>query len=167
MNIYSLTGLLRSSVLCPGRPISLVCGDEEVFLFTEDRDGILCSRINPKNGGLLPGSQSSRVLLYCSKAEENELLWCGLSFSGVLGAFSTKGKFSILLSRDGCDRWTEILDTFNDKMERVWPVYFDVNTLSAVVCKATEKYPDPYPAPHVIDFNFKIPEIANDPSYEE
>lgn len=150
--------------MCPGRPISLVCNDEEVFLFTEDFEGILCNRLNPKNGGVLAGTQSSRVLLYCSKEEGNEIYWCGLSFSGVLGASTTMGKFLIYLNRDGCDRWTEI----SSVPTNVWPVYFDINTLSGVVCKEEdEKYPDPYPAPHVIDFNFKIPEIQNDSSYEE
>ena len=168
MNVYTLTGLLKSTVMCPGRPISLVCGDEEVFLFTEDGEGILCNRLNPRNGGLLSGSQSSRVFLYCDR-EEIELAWCGISFSGVLGSFTSCGKFSILLNRDGCDRWTEIFEasSSNQKVEQVWPVYFDVNSLSAVACKIDEKYPDPYPVPHVIDYPFKIPEIPNDSSYEE
>ena len=161
MNIYTLTGLLRSTVMCPGRPISLVCGDEEVFLFTDDLEGILCHRLNPKNGGSL---QSSRVLLYT--VDSVQLVWCGLSFSGVLGSFTSTGKFSILLNRDGCDRWTEILDCAGESV-KIWPVYFDVNTLSGVACKLDEKYLDPYPAPHVLDYPFKIPELANDPSFEE
>lgn len=167
MNIYTLTGLLKSSVMCPGRAISLVCSEEEVFLFTEDSEGILCNRINPKTGGLIPNVASSRVLLYCSK-EDSELVWVGSSFTGVLGSFTSKGKFSILLNRDGCgDRWTEILDTNSSSLDKVWPVYFDINVLSGVICKANETYPDPYPSPHVIDINFKIPEISNDAPFEE
>lgn len=164
LNIYALSGLLQSSSVCPGRPISLVCPEDGsfVYLFTEDSEGILCYKLNAKNGGVM--GSASRVLLNCS---ESELIWCGISFSGVLGAFTSKGKFMILLNRE-TDRWTEILDVRNDKPETVWPVYFDVNSLSGIICKISEKYPDPYPAPHVIDFNFKIPEIGTDLlGYEE
>lgn len=163
MNIFSTTGLLRSSVTCPGRPISLICSEsDEIFMFTEDSEGILCHRLDARNGGVVRGSQSSRVLL----GSTDEFTWCGLSFSGVLGAFTSAGKFLILLT-SGNDRWTEILDA-SKFAGTAWPVYFDVNTLSSISC--TDKYPDPYPAPIVVDTNFRIPELPNDTfseSYEE
>lgn len=168
LNIYSRSGLLRASVTCPGRPISLICPEgNEIFLFTEDSEGVLCHRLDARSGGVSKGSQASRVIL---GSEKQQLTWVGLSFSGVLGAFSSAGKLSLLLSGGDCDRWTEFLDTskaLGDKFEQAWPVYFDVNVLSAVVCKFTEKFPDPYPAPHVIDFNFCIPELSTESAYEE
>lgn len=133
-------------------------------MFTEDYEGIMCHRLDSMNGGVVKGSQSSRVLL----GSTEKLVWCGTSFSGVLGAFSSNGKFSILLTR-GNDRWTEILDTSKSSNgTKAWPVYFDVNTLSSVNC--TEEFPDPYPAPIVVDTNFRIPELPTDTfseSYEE
>ena len=163
LNIFTSSGLLRSSVTCPGRPISLICSEgPEMFMFTADSEGILCHRLDSKIGGVIRGSQSSRVIL----EKTDELTWCGLSFSGVLGAFTASGKFSILLTREN-DRWTEILDTSNSS-ETVWPVYFDVNTLSAITC--ADRYPDPYPAPIVIDTNFRIPALPTNTfseSYEE
>lgn len=178
INIFTLSGLLRSSATCPGRPISLICPDgKEIYLFTEDSEGILCYRLDSRCGGVSRGSQGSRVLLRSSSSsssaaaeEDNQIIWCGLSFSGVLGAFTSSGKLLILLTGGSCDRWTEILDTskiLSDKFEQAWPVYFDVNVLSAVTCKISDSYPDPYPAPHVIDFKFKIPELSSDDSLEE
>ena len=163
MNIFSSTGLLRSSVICPGRPVSLTCSEsDEIFMFTEDSEGILFHRLDARNGGVVKGSQSSRVLL----GSTDQLTWCGLSYSSVLGVFTSTGKFSILLTR-GNDRWTVILDT-SKSTETAWPVYFDVNTLSSITC--TDNFPDPYPAPIVIDTNFRIPELQSDTfseSYEE
>lgn len=168
LSIYSLTGLLRSSVICPGRPISLVVCAKEVFMFTEDSEGVLCYRLDFLNGGVIKSTQSTRVLL----GSKDRLIWCGISYTGILGAFSTSGRLSLLLTR-GTDRWTEILDTsqaLSEKLEILWPVYFDTNSLSGMVCKMTDEFPDPYPAPHVIDFNFRIPELPMDSfsaSYEE
>ena len=168
LNIYSLNGLLRSSVTCPGRPISLIVCTEKVFMFTEDSEGILCYRLDPFNGGVIKLTQGSRVLL----GSKDKLKWCGVSYTGVLGVFSTNGRLSLLLTRS-TDRWTEILDTsrtLEEKLEILWPVYFDTNSLSGMVCKYSDEFPDPYPAPHVIDFNFRIPELPTDSfsnSYEE
>lgn len=163
LNIYSLSGLLCSSVTCPGRPVSLIAPEnDQLFMFTEDSEGILCHRLDAKNGGVIKGSQSSRVIL----GSDEQLIWLGVSFSGVLGAFSSIRKFSILLTR-GTDRWTEILEISATEQD-YWPVYFDVNTLSGI--KTASGYPDPYPAPIVTDVPFKIPEIASDSvsqSYEE
>lgn len=163
LNIFTSTGLLRSSATCPGRPISLICSEsDEIFMFTEDSEGILCHKLDARIGGVIKGSQSSRVLL----GSTDKLIWCGLSFSGVLGAFTSSGKFLILLTR-GTDRWTEILDT-SKSVGMTWPVYFDINTLSSINC--TDNYPDPYPAPIVIDTKFRIPELPIDTfseSYEE
>lgn len=163
LNIYSLSGLLCASVRCPGRPVSLIASENgQLFMFTEDSEGVLCHRLDSKNGGVIKGSQSSRVIL----GSEEQLIWFGVSFSGVLGALSSGRKFSILLTR-GTDRWTEILETSANEHE-FWPVYFDVNTLSGV--KTASRYPDPYPAPIVTDIPFKIPELPIDSvsqSYEE
>lgn len=165
LNIYSLSGLLQSSSTCPGKPVSLVCPDtgNVIYVFTEDSEGIQCYKLSSRNGGVL--SLPSRVIL----GSENNLIWCGLSFSGVLGVYTSKGKFMILLTRE-TDRWTEICDTsrsLGDRFEIAWPVYFDVNTFSGIVCKMSDGYPDPYPSPHVVDFKFKISEIETDASYEE
>ena len=119
--------------------------------------------MNSRNGGAI--GIPSRVLL----GSESTLTWCGIGFSGVLGAFDSNGKLLILLTRE-TERWTVILDTSHnlaDKYEQAWPVYFDVNTLSGIVCKMIDNFPDPYPGPHVIDFNFKIPELETDETYEE
>ncbi len=126
-------------------------------------------KLDSLNGGVIRSSQSSRVVL----GVEERLIWCGVSYTGLLGAFLSSGMF-LLHFTQGTDRWTEILDTsktLGEKLEVAWPIYFDATSVSACVCKASDSgYPDPYPAPHVIDFAFRIPEISNDSfsnSYEE
>jgi hypothetical protein len=59
MNIYSLNGQYRSSSICPGRPDSLFCSENEVILFISDSEGLSMLTLDSLTG-LVIGSGRTR-----------------------------------------------------------------------------------------------------------
>lgn len=163
LNIYSQSGLLQATVCCPAQPVSLVAFEDELVFFGQDSAGVSCYRLDSRTGAQL---SCSRVMVDNTDA----LIWFGYNYAGLLAAFTQCGRMLLRLTEGG-DRWTEILNTStNPDLKLAWPVYFDISTLSAVLCKHDEIFPDPYPAPHVTEIPLQIPEISPDltgTGYEE
>lgn len=155
LNIYTQSGLLQASVCCPAQPVSLLAFEEELVFFGQDFAGVSCYRLDAPTGTQL---SCSRVMV----DETDALIWSGYNEAGLLAAFTQNGRMLLRLTEGG-DRWTEILNTaIIPDVKLVWPVYFDVTSLSAVRCNHDEIFPDPYPAPHVTEIPLQIPEISPD-----
>lgn len=163
LNIYSQSGLLQASVCCPAKAVSLVAFEDDLVFFGQDFSGVSSYRLDSRTGAQMA---CSRVMV----DDTDALIWFGYNYAGLLAAFTQCGRMLLRLTEGG-DRWTEILNTStNPDLKLVWPVYFDVSSVSAVLCKHDEIFPDPYPAPHVTEIPLLIPEISPDLSgtgYEE
>lgn len=158
LRVFSPTGLQQPVITFAHDIVTMVAGAGKLLLILNEQGHLTTQLFNISPSVPCPVLIAEAPL--GRRADKNRLTWAGISESGLVGCFDQTGVFYCLCDQLGFT-WTPLAD-FGSAGDAVWPVFFDREEITAIVCKNGETTPPVLPRPITTNLAFKLPLLQPD-----